>query len=117
MNVRAESHADHTLVVAEGRIDYNSAASFQAELERAIAGTRAPSAVVLDCGTLEYVSSAGLRAFLVGARAAQKAGVAFMLCGLQPAVLEVFKLSGFSQIMAIHKDREAALAQVRAPRT
>lgn len=114
MSIRTETLADHTLVTPEGRIDYNSAAALQAELERAIAATRAPAPVIVDCGALEYVSSAGLRSFLVAARAAQKAGIPFALCALQPAVREVFNLSGFSQIMAIHADRETARARMLA---
>ncbi len=117
MNIRCERHPDHTLVVPEGRIDFNSATEFQTQLERAIAGTRAPAAVIVDCAALEYVSSAGLRAFLIGARAAQRAGIPFALCTLQPAVREVFELSGFTQIIATHPDRDTARAQSRPPHT
>ena len=70
-----------------------------------------PAAVIIDCGMLEYVSSAGLRVFLLGARAAQKAGIAFAICDLKPAVREVFDLSGFSRVLAVHPDRATALGQ------
>ena len=70
----------------------------------------------IDCAALDYVSSAGLRAVLLVARAAQRAHVPFALCGLQPAVREVFDLSGFSRIIVVAPDRATALAQTQQGR-
>jgi len=50
---------------------------------------------------------------LLAARAAQRAGIPFGLCAPQPAVREVFDLSGFSRIIAVQADRATALAQAR----
>ena len=111
MNVRTETVAQSTVVVPEGRIDFGTAAVFEKELEGALAVTASPRSLIIDCAGLEYVSSAGLRAFLVTARTAQRTGVRFALCGLRPAVREVFDLSGFSRIITIHTDRATALAQ------
>jgi anti-anti-sigma factor len=111
MNVRTETIGRSTVVIPEGRLDFGTAPDFEKLLERALAGTAAtPAALIIDCAALEYVSSAGLRAFLVTARAAQRAGVRFSLCGLRPAVREVFDLSGFSRIISVHPDRATALA-------
>jgi anti-anti-sigma factor len=112
VNFGTETLAGHTVVIPAGRVDFNSASEFQAQLERAVGGARAPAAVIVDCAALEYVSSAGLRAVLLAARAAQRAGIAFVLCALQPAVREVFDLSGFSRIISVYPDRAAALAHV-----
>ena len=109
MNVRIEALAEATYVTPEGRLDFDAATGFQEALERALG--QAPAALIIDGAALEYVSSAGLRAVLLGARAAQRAGVRFALCSLQPAVREVFDLSGFSRIIAVHPDRATALAQ------
>jgi anti-anti-sigma factor len=112
MNVRTETIGESTVVIPEGRLDFGTAPSFEKELERALAGTAtAPTALIIDCAGLEYVSSAGLRAFLVTARSAQRAGVRFALCTLRPAVREVFDLSGFTRIITVHADRATALAQ------
>jgi anti-sigma B factor antagonist len=112
MNVRIETIGGATVVIPEGRLDFGSAPSFEKELERALAGTTAaPAALIVDCAGLDYVSSAGLRAFLITARAAQRAGIRFALCALKPAVRDVFDLSGFSRIIAVHADRATALAR------
>lgn len=111
MNSCIEKIDNVTLVVAQGRLDFSAAAAFQAQIEQVVAGAGgAGAAVVIDCEGLEYVSSAGLRVFLVAARNAQRTGLHFSVCALQHAVREVFELSGFSRVMAVHPDRAAALA-------
>ena len=114
MNLRIEEIGDVSCVVPVGRLDFDAAPGFQEALERVLGGAgKPPAAVIIDGTGLEYVSSAGLRAFLLAARAAQRSGVAFALCALQPAVREVFELSGFSRIIPVHADRASALAQAQ----
>jgi anti-sigma B factor antagonist len=112
--VRLESIGLTTVVIPQGRLDFGAAAGFQAQVERVLAdaGT-APAGVIIDCAGLDYVSSAGLRVFLLAARASQRAGLAFALCALKPAVREVFDVSGFSRIIAVVTDRAAALSHAR----
>ena len=111
MNTRIERIGSVTLVIAQGRLDFSAAAAFQAQIEQAVAAAgSAGAALVIDCEGLEYVSSAGLRVFLLAARTAQQAGLYFAVCALQHAVREVFELSGFSRVMAVQPDRSTALA-------
>jgi anti-sigma B factor antagonist len=113
MKIGIETLATATMVVPEGRLDFGAAPDFQRQIETALAGaTGPPKAMIIDCAGLDYVSSAGLRVFLVTARAAQRASVSFALCSLKPAVREVFDLSGFSRVLMVLADRTAALAQV-----
>lgn len=110
MNLRLEALGSTTLVVPEGRLDFGSAPGFETQLQEVLRGAgTAPAAVIVDCAALDYVSSAGLRAILLAARGAQRAGIVFALCALRPAVREVFDLSGFSRIIAVHPDRATAL--------
>jgi anti-sigma B factor antagonist len=112
LKVRLETLGHATVVVPEGRLDFSAAADFQKEVERVLRGiSPAPAAVIIDGTALDYVSSAGLRVFLLAARAAQRAGIAFSVCALKPAVRDVFDLSGFNQVIALYADRQAALAQ------
>lgn len=112
MKVNFEQIGQTTLVIPEGRLDFSSATGFEQQLNEVLAGagTR-PAAVIIDCAALDYVSSAGLRTFLLATRTAQRTGISFGLCALKPAVREVFDLSGFSRIIAVHADRATALAQ------
>lgn len=111
MKVRLESLGRTSLLHPEGRLDFGSATGFQRDIEAALAGSgTAPAALIVDCTSLEYVSSAGLRVLLQAARSAQRAGISFALCALRPAVREVFELSGFNRLMGVHADRATALA-------
>ncbi len=115
MNTQFESLGAFTLVIPTGRLDFGASAPFQAELEKALGNAgKAPAGMIIDCGELDYVSSAGLRVFLLVSRSAKRAGVAVALCNLKPAVREVFDVSGFSQLLAVCADRGAALARMPA---
>jgi anti-anti-sigma factor len=111
MNVRVETVDGVTIVIPEGRLDFGAAAGFQAQLEQAIAAAgKSGAGLVIDGSGLDYVSSAGLRVFLIAAREMQRRKLSFSVCALKPAVREVFELSGFTRIIAVHADRAAALA-------
>ena len=73
-----------------------------------------PVGLIIDCAALEYVSSAGLRSFLVVARSATKRSLAFHICGLTTDVAEVFRVSGFEKIIPPLPDRAAAEAALSA---
>jgi anti-anti-sigma factor len=112
MQTQFESLGRVTIVTPSGRLDFGAAALFQSELETALAKT--PAGVVIDCAGLDYVSSAGLRVFLLVSRGAARSGIALVICSLKPAVREVFDVSGFSQIITMGADRAAALEKMPA---
>ncbi|KQY16340.1 hypothetical protein ASE23_20380 [Rhizobium sp. Root73] len=55
----------------------------------------------MDMAGLDYVSSAGLRVMLKTAKASRAAKKKLVLAGLQPAVQEVFDISGFTALFVI----------------
>ena len=113
MKVQLENLGTTTILVPSGRLDFAAAEGFQKQVELLLSGAiTPPRALICDCGELEYVSSAGLRVFLMAAKTAQRANIALSLCSLRPAVREVFDLSGFSRVISVHPDRAAALASL-----
>ncbi len=111
IQTRQETVQDTTILSPTGRLDYDASAEFQSALEDAVAqGAGTSPGIIVDCAKLGYISSAGLRAFLVGAREAKAAGLAFVICDLSPAVQEVFAVSGFDRTIPVHPNRDAALA-------
>jgi anti-sigma B factor antagonist len=97
-----------TVVAAVGRIDSITAKPLEENLLGVI--QEGPPALVVDFTGVDYISSAGLRVLLVAAKKSKAAQCKFALCSLQPAVREVFEISGFGTIIAIHADRAGALA-------
>lgn len=103
-----EQTRDGALVVqASGRLDSSSAGALEAVLP---ARVQANDKVVLNLADVPYVSSAGLRVLLIGAKAARAAGHRLVLAGLSESVREVFDISGFTAIFTIEPDLDSALA-------
>lgn len=95
-----------------GRLDTATSAA----AERGILGALAPgqARVLLDMREVAYVSSAGLRVVLLAAKQAKAAAGGVALFGLQPAVRDVFDISGFSRILAIAPGEAEAAAMIGA---
>ena len=93
--------------VSSSRIEHAVAAAFESGGKR----------IVFDMRDVNYVSSAGLRAILLAARQAKAASGGIALFGLQPAVAEVFTISGFGKIVPIAGTETEARAQVDGTRS
>lgn len=109
MQISEEFHGAVLVVTAAGRIDSNTAADLEAVLPARVSDN---AATVMDLSAVSYVSSAGLRVLLKGAKIAKSTGHKLALAGLNPSVQEVFDISGFSTIFTIEPDVEQALAAI-----
>jgi anti-anti-sigma factor len=89
-----------TLVVRlAGRLDTMTAKTFEDHLTRRLAeGTRR---LIIDLAGVDYVSSYGLRVFLIHAKKLKADRNAFKLCAVTPEVLKILQISGFDKILAI----------------
>lgn len=76
-----------------------AAAAFQAELAPLMQAKGAD--IRLDCAELAYVSSIGLRLFLLLQKSVSANGGTLVLTGLNPQVKQVFDITGFSKIIRI----------------
>lgn len=90
---------DGSLVISlEGRIDSANSPQVEEEIQK-IRDAEPDAPVVLDCEKLEYISSAGLRVLL---RLQQETGNV-KLINVSSEVYEVFDMTGFAEIMEVHK--------------
>lgn len=108
MPIKIRQQGATTIVEIEGRLDTANYAAFEAEALALL--NNGSSAFVFDCAALSYVSSAGLRALLALRKRTQAAGIRMRLCRLQPAVYQVFEISGFTGIFELCPTLEDALA-------
>lgn len=58
-------------------------------------------AMIIDLESVDYMSSAGLRALLSGLKKMKSVGGEMRLSSLQPHVREVFEMTGFSRLFQI----------------
>ena len=92
------------IVRADGRIDSRNAGELAACLPSA-AETR--SHVLIDLQGVDYMSSAGLRVLLQALKERQAAGLRLSCCGVQPALRQVFDITGLSTHLDLHDSQDA----------
>lgn len=107
MEIREEKIGDATVLVPIARVDSATAKAFEARVLQVV--NSGVAKILIDFAEMDYISSAGLRVVLVGAKMT-RAPRKFALCSMKPHIREVFDVSGFAKILAIHADRQAALA-------
>ncbi len=118
MDIRNKTYGNVLVLSPEGRIDHANSEEFRQSLEPLIKrcstnGER----LVLDLASVDYVSSAGLRCFMLAEKQAKAQGGTIVVAAMQPVVSEIFEISRFTLVfetfatvrMALDKVSPAAL--------
>lgn len=66
--------------------------------------------VIVDLGGMSYVSSAGLRSFIMLAKHARARQKTIALVALQDEVTEIFEISGLLELFEVHGTMDDAVA-------
>ena len=97
MNINIERENGKVLMKIEGRLDTTTAP----ELEKAINNEGdALKSLTLDFKGVDYISSAGLRVLLTAQKKMNAQG-SMELRGVSEAVMDVFEMTGFADILVI----------------
>ena len=106
----SEQHGKVCVLSVRGKIDQLSADEFHRQLLPYLAQCGLDQlSLVLDLAGVEYISSAGLRIFMLASREVKMRQGRLALAGLQPVVQEIFETSKFSLLFPIHERVEDAL--------
>jgi anti-anti-sigma factor len=108
MNVTFEEQGAATVARIAGSVDGLTAETLLGALREQVEGGRVR--MVGDLSGVDYTSSAGLRALLATLKATRQQGGDFRLAAVQPHVLKVLELSGFTSILKLYSDVPAAVA-------
>jgi anti-sigma B factor antagonist len=101
-----------TLEVA-GRLDANTSGPAQAKIEEIIdAGEKN---LTVDLSRVEYISSAGLRVFMMAAKRLKAGGGKIVLHSAPPQIRELFEIAGLSEIFGLCASRAEALSRFGRP--
>jgi len=93
-------NGNHTLVkVNSDTLDTYNAPDLKSEL--VVLNTKGEKNIVLDLSSCNYCDSSGLRSVLVANRLCEDAIGTFVLCGLQPDVENLVKISMLDTILLI----------------
>ncbi|SDB25001.1 anti-sigma B factor antagonist [Pseudobutyrivibrio sp. YE44] len=97
LNITKEQNGGVEFIILEGRLDTNTAPTLEDEIKDSLEGI---SELVFDLSRLEYISSAGLRVLLTTQKAMNKQGN-MVVKNVSPAIMEIFEVTGFSDILTI----------------
>ena len=113
MNVTSRRFANAVVVRAAGRLDQDTCETFRGDLLRYVdEAVNGGGAIVLDLSGLEYVSSAGLRCFMLASRQAKAQHGRIFVAALQPKVSEIFQISHFNLVFQVFPTVREAIGAV-----
>ena len=99
MNVEITQTDNQVTVTLEGRLDTVTSSEFEKKLTPYLSMQAVE--LIMDCGAMEYISSAGLRVVLMAHKSITAKGGRFIVRNLSKEVRSVFDMTGFSRILTI----------------
>lgn len=106
VDVKRIQEGKYDLITIVGEVD----ASSSIELDNAIAEAikSGHKAFLVDCTSLEYISSAGLGVFMSYIEDFKKNDIHIVLFGMNEKVRNVFEILGLDQLLTIRGEKEEA---------
>ena len=111
MEFSTDQRGKFTILSPRGRLGFDEASEAQKIIEAEVEACE--MGVIVDCSELRFLSSAGLRAFLLGAKAAQQRGVTFCACNLDENIKSVFTITGFDRVVPLFTDTKDATERLQ----
>lgn len=109
--IDAEQVDGGAIVRVAGELDLSTHERLGEELTT-IAGSG--GAVVVDLSSCDFIDSSGIRALLIGMRAAEVSGGNLALCAAKPQVVRILDVTGVASALPIHASADEALAAARS---
>jgi anti-anti-sigma factor len=113
VKVSRHVYGNALLLALVGRLDHETTPEFREELMGCITQAAGQElTIVLDCAELEYLSSPGLNALIIGSRDARKEGVSMHAAALQSMVRETWEISHLTLLVQTLPTVEEAMQMV-----
>jgi len=110
MEIIEEKQQDHYIFKLDGRLDSNTSPDFEEKVFDAIESGNVR--LVIDCGKLDYITSAGLRVLNKSAKRLKRDDGKVVLCAMEDYVREVFEIAGFDTFLPIVATMNDAVTRV-----
>lgn len=106
MNVTVEPLPKGVCLAVEGQVDMHTSPELRGRLRESL--DRRASPIVVDLTRVGFIDSSGLATLIEALQAVGRYGGRLRLCGLSPAVKNLFKLSNLISIFDLRETREDA---------
>jgi anti-anti-sigma factor len=111
MNITEEQLMNDVIKISlSGRMDIEGVSHIETQLAGMASAPR--KAIIVDMSGVPYMSSIGIRALLINAKAVAKRGGKFVLLNPERNVKNVLETSGIDQIIPICSGLDEAVAKV-----
>ncbi len=110
MEIKDALEDDVIIIQPAGRLDSASSPEFEQFLRTKTADQ---NRLIIDLSKLDYISSAGLRVILAGAKHSKSANGRMLLCGMKGVIHQIFEVSGFLKILEVEKNLNKAKQAIR----
>jgi anti-sigma B factor antagonist len=107
MEIIKEKNGDISILKITGKLDSVNSPEFENELIDLI--NNGDNKIIIDFSKLIYISSAGLRVILLGAKKIKVIDGKIAITSLNKNIKEVFDITGFTDIFNIFQNIEEAL--------
>lgn len=97
MEIKKKLDGQHLTVAISGRLDTTTSPALEADVKSSLGGV---SELTFDFEKLDYISSAGLRVLLSTQKIMSGKGK-MAIKNVCPDIMEVFEITGFSDILTI----------------
>ncbi|MFW5941989.1 MAG: STAS domain-containing protein [Chloroflexota bacterium] len=108
MDIAVDERGAVSVVSVAGSVDALTADTLLESLQQQL--QNGSGQLVADLEQVDYASSAGLRTILVALKESRQQGGDLRLAGVQKGVYRVLELSGFTSILKVYPDVDAAVA-------
>lgn len=110
VDIKRLPEGDYDLIRIIGEVDASSSIELDNAMEEAIASGN--KKFLVDCSTLDYISSAGLGVFMSYIEEFKRHDIQIAFFGLNEKVANVFEILGLDQLLAIYATKDEAKASL-----
>ena len=98
LEIRSEENGGEVVIYIEGRMDTNSSPKVMEEVEKYV---NTAQKIILDIEKVDYVSSAGLRVFVMADQQIIANGGELNVRNVANPIAEIFEMTGFNNMLTI----------------
>lgn len=109
MKVERRKEGRTTVLAVSGRVDATSSTELESVVRETVSDM--DGSIVLDFTAVDYISSAGLRVLLIGAKGLAGTSRELVVAGANEDVADVIQLTGIERVIKMTDTLQAALAE------
>jgi anti-sigma B factor antagonist len=110
LDIKINRIRKHVIVKLAGRLDITQSDEVESQLAKDVLSGEGD--IIIDLGSISYISSSGIRIFVGMVRELNKQGRKLKLCSITPPVKKVFDVVELLDLFDVYDDEESAVSSL-----